>query len=316
MKILPRVLTLAFAALVLALAFPMPTNAQGPPPMSSLEKEADGPFRASDWAKAVPAYEGVVKAEPQNGRAHYRLGVAYLNTKQNEKAAAALHGAVNLKFALALGNYNLACALARLGRSAAALDALNASVTAGFSNLQQMQSDEDLASLRGDARFAALITQMQRAARPCEFDDNYKAFDFWVGEWTVLTAGVPANTPPASLPQNRIEKILNGCVILENWMPSPTAGGGKSFNIYNSTTRKWEQFWVDSVGTVVHFIGEVRDGNMYYASESVGANGQKNMSKMTFFNQGPDRLRQLWERSTDGGKTWTVAFDGMYMRKK
>ena len=26
-------------------------------------------------------------------------------------------------------------------------------------------------------------------------------------------------------------------------------------------------------------------------------------------------VRQLWESSEDGGKTWTVAFDGNYVRK-
>jgi len=288
---------------------------QGPPPMSAQEKEADGPFRAGDWVKAAPAYAIVAKAEPQNGRAHFRLGVAYLNLKDYASAAATLQETQKLKFAPVLGNYNLACALARLGRVDEAFAALNTGVQAGFGNLQQLQNDEDLASLRSDARFAALVTQIQRAAKPCEFDDNYKAFDFWVGEWSVLPAGVSPNAPPASLPQSRIEKILNGCVILENWMP-PTGVGGKSFNTYNANIKKWEQFWVDGTGSAIHFVGEARDGNMYYTSETPGPNGQKTLGRMTYFNQGPDRLRQVWETSTDDGKTWTVAFDGLYMRKK
>lgn len=304
------------ATLMLLALLPFLAQAQATaPPMSALEKEADGSFRAADWAKVAPAYQAIVKAEPANGRAHYRLGAAFLHLGLYQQAIAPLQEAQKLKFAPVLGNYNLACALARLGRADDAFAALNAAMQAGFGNLQQIQSDEDLSSLRGDARFTALVTQMQRAARPCEFDDNYKAFDFWVGEWTVLPAGVSPSTPPASLPQSRIEKILNSCVVLENWMP-PNAGGGKSFNIYNSVTKKWEQFWVDSTGSVVHFTGEVRDGNMYYTTESVAANGQKTLGKMTFFNQGPDRVRQLWESSTDGGKTWSIAFDGLYMRKK
>jgi len=27
-------------------------------------------------------------------------------------------------------------------------------------------------------------------------------------------------------------------------------------------------------------------------------------------------VRQLWEQSSDGGATWTVAFDGRYTRKR
>jgi hypothetical protein len=36
---------------------------------------------------------------------------------------------------------------------------------------------------------------------------------------------------------------------------------------------------------------------------------------MTFFNQGPNQVRQLGHISTDGGKTWTVTFDLTYVRK-
>ncbi len=302
-----------FAALGL-LAVRLAALGAGPqaPAVSAVEKDADALFRASNWVEAAPAYESVVKAEPANGRAHYRLGYAYISLKQYEKAVAGFRGALQLNFAPMLGNYNLACALARLHRPDEAFAALHAAVLAGFTNLAQLQSDEDLVSLRGDARFAGLVTAIQRASRPCEFDPAYRQFDFWVGEWEVTPAGAPANAPR---PQSRIEKILNGCVILENWMP-PGGAGGKSFNSYNARTKKWEQFWVDGVGSVIHFTGEVRDGNMRYTTESTAPDGAKTLGKMTFFNLGPGRVRQLWEQSTDGGRTWSVAFDGAYHRKK
>jgi hypothetical protein len=149
--------------------------------------------------------------------------------------------------------------------------------------------------------------------RPTACDQpEYRQFDFWLGEWEVTPVGAAPNAPR---PQSRIEKILNGCVILENWMP-PGGAGGKSFNIYNRQTQKWEQFWVDSSGSAIRFTGEVRDGNMYYTTESTAPSGGKTLGRMTFFNLGPDRVRQLWEQSRDGGKTWSVAFDGMYNRKK
>ena len=315
--------SIRFALLLLALASfgRLPVAAQAPapagaPPMSALEQQADPAYRASDWAKAVTAYEAVVAAEPKNGRAHYRLGTAFLQLKNNQAAVKALTQAAALNFQPGFSNYNLACAHARLNQSEEAFRALQAAVQGGYGNVQQLQSDPDLAPLRSDARFAALVTQMQRAARPCEFDDNYKQFDFWVGEWYVRPAGTPATAPLTALPQSRIEKILNGCVVLENWMPSPTAAGGKSFNAYNRTKKQWEQFWVDGVGTVILFTGGIRDGNMHYTSESTGPNGQKILGKMTYFNVGPERMRQLWETSNDDGKTWTIAFDGMYERKK
>jgi hypothetical protein len=36
----------------------------------------------------------------------------------------------------------------------------------------------------------------------------------------------------------------------------------------------------------------------------------------TRMNGNPDRVHQLWKTSTDGGKTWAVAFDGIYVRRK
>lgn len=38
--------------------------------------------------------------------------------------------------------------------------------------------------------------------------------------------------------------------------------------------------------------------------------------RMTFFNQGPDQVRQLGEQSVDGGKTWTTSYDLVYRRRK
>jgi hypothetical protein len=37
---------------------------------------------------------------------------------------------------------------------------------------------------------------------------------------------------------------------------------------------------------------------------------------MAFFNLGPDKVRQVAERSTDDGRTWTTTVDYLYLRKK
>jgi pimeloyl-ACP methyl ester carboxylesterase len=56
--------------------------------------------------------------------------------------------------------YNLACAQARLGRTAAALDSLTKAVAAGFDDAQHIQEDPDLESLRGEEAFKALVKQV------------------------------------------------------------------------------------------------------------------------------------------------------------
>lgn len=39
------------------------------------------------------------------------------------------------------------------------------------------------------------------------------------------------------------------------------------------------------------------------------------LNRITWNPTAPGRVRQLWETSTDGGATWTVAFDGRYIKR-
>ena len=115
------------------------------------------------------------------------------------------------------------------------------------------------------------------APRSCEQDAAFRKFDFWVGDWDVQPTGAPRAPVGAS---SRVEKILSGCVIFENWEPGQ-GGAGKSFNIYNSVTKKWEQYWVDATGRLTHYFGEFHeDGNLYYEADQFGTT---NRIRMTFF---------------------------------
>lgn len=144
---------------------------------------------------------------------------------------------------------------------------------------------------------------------PCRSRPEYRQFDFWVGEWDVQNPqGQPAGT-------NSVQLILGDCVLLENWTGA-RGGQGKSFNVYNAATGKWQQTWVDNSGNVLELAGEYRDGQMRFTGETPGRGGAKTLERLTFTRISADRVRQFWEQSADGGKTWTVAFDGTYIRKK
>ena len=56
-------------------------------------------------------------------------------------------------------HYNLACSLALLGKSDRALDALERSFSLGYREVEHMQADEHLASLRTHPRYLALIAR-------------------------------------------------------------------------------------------------------------------------------------------------------------
>ncbi len=61
-------------------------------------------------------------------------------------------------------HYNLACALARQGKTVEALDHLAKAVELGYHDAQHIAADDDLASLHKEARFQRLVAQAGEAA--------------------------------------------------------------------------------------------------------------------------------------------------------
>jgi hypothetical protein len=72
---------------------------------------------------------------------------------------------------------------------------------------------------------------------------------------------------------------------------------------------------VNDRGGVTEFHGEFKDNKMEYLTEITGADGNKTLRRMTLFNLGPDRIRQLSEQTTDGGRTWNTQYDFIYIRE-
>ena len=73
-----------------------------------------------------------------------------------------------------------------------------------------------------------------------------------------------------SLPENsKIELILQDCVVQENCKSLSSRYAGQSYNIYNATLKRWEQYWVDNVGGNVLFYGGLKDGVMDYWTDDV-----------------------------------------------
>ena len=109
---------------------------------------------------AAPSYEGVVGRRllatlaTQTG---YYMAREFLDRGDHARAQTALAVATEAAPGQPAFWYNLACARARLGARKPALDALERAVAAGYSDREHMAKDGDLASLRGEARFEALV---------------------------------------------------------------------------------------------------------------------------------------------------------------
>lgn len=146
---------------------------------------------------------------------------------------------------------------------------------------------------------AMLLMFIPVSALPCT-GPEHSQFDFWVGSWHVeLPNGKPAGT-------NRIAKINNGCALLEEWTGA-IGTNGKSLNMYDSERKVWHQTWVDTDGTLLVIEGKFENGSMRMGNAS---------NRITWTPSKDGNVRQLWEQSTDSGKTWKVAFDGKYIPAK
>ena len=155
-------------------------------------------------------------------------------------------------------------------------------------------------------------TSAQTAATgACNSRAELQQFDFWIGEWDVKRTGAEDG---ASVGSSRIERLVDGCVIFENW--ESQGFSGKSWNFFDRGTGKWRQIWIDISGRKAEFSGEFREKVMRFEGEAILANGNKVKNRMSFFVLSADKVRQLAERTNDGGVTWVTTVDFTYLRKK
>jgi tetratricopeptide (TPR) repeat protein len=276
---------------------------------SAEETAADGYYTAKDWAKAAPAYESLAKANPKNAQDWYRLGVALAGNGQYQKAIESYDKAGSLGFHQFSVLFRTAKAYARLGDREKAFAKLDELLNIGYGPGDLFSADPDLMLLKDDPRFAKDIETADHNSFPCKYNAEHQQFDFWVGEWTVKQTGVDQVMGSSS-----IQKILDDCVVLENWTGG-RGNTGKSFNIYDANTKKWEQYWVDSNGGRIFFSGHLNGTTMDYFADT-DENGKKATRHLQFFHVSSDEVRQFSQRSEDGGKTWSVEYDFTYFRKK
>lgn len=132
-------------------------------------------------------------------------------------------------------------------------------------------------------------------------------FDFWIGDWNVYKFGTDTIAGISS-----IKPILDHKTIEENYQNLKYTYKGKSLNIYNPKTDKWEQFWVDNSGLRLYLSGEYKDNKMILSD----CKTESNCNKITWTKMEDGTVRQEWEQSKDSGKSWKKVFDGHYKTRE
>jgi hypothetical protein len=140
--------------------------------------------------------------------------------------------------------------------------------------------------------------------------DPARQFDFWLGEWdcTWEQDGVE------HVGTNSVYADLGGCVLVENFDGRPSLDfQGLSFSVYDREAGCWKQTWVDSEGGYLDFAGSFENGVMELRRNGE-VNGGSAVFRMRWENIEPNSLDWSWQRSVDGGETWTTLWAIEYSR--
>jgi hypothetical protein len=150
---------------------------------------------------------------------------------------------------------------------------------------------------------------------PCS-SPEFRQFDFWIGEWEAF--GINGKKAGDS----KISLILDSCIILEEWTSAGVQQGlryaGKSFNTWNSSLKEWQQTWVDNTGNTTAFThGKFADKKIIFNTDPFPFSTDTTaIRRLTFFDLGKDKVRQLGEITKNNGTTWATEYDLEYRRKK
>ncbi|WP_369999645.1 tetratricopeptide repeat protein [Winogradskyella sp.] len=261
-------------------------------------------YRNQDYEKVIETAKKQLKINPKDSMANYFMAISYANLNEHKKAIE------NFKIAKTSGlnSPNVLLGLAKSysaeNNAEKALEELKVLDSLQVPFFRQLE-DSVFDMLKDNDQFKSLKKNMYKRANPCEFDNNYRKFDFWVGEWDVYIQG-------QKIAESSITNTNGNCGILENWRPT-NSNGGNSISYYDPADKKWKQNWVAG-GSVSHYEEpeNYSDGDIQLI-----AKGNNNWFRMIWtYNKIDDTVRQTQESSTDEGRTWTMGFDGLYKRKQ
>ncbi len=263
---------------------------------SSLRQEAEAALAQQDWSRASELFFEYLLDQPEDGDAHYCLGLALLQSRELETAKESLLEAFQRNTRKAESAYNLACCASLSGSPTEAMDWLRESIRTGNQQWPLAWYDPDLRALQHHAEFVQLVSPLQ---------GHYRDFDFWVGEWTVFDAtGRQVGT-------NSIQFVEGGAGLLERWV-STQGTTGTSMSYFDPVPQRWTQSWLTAREV------SVASGGMEGRSMVLASRSPEGIltSRTTWTPLEDGRVRQHWEKTADGGKTWQTEFDGYYSRNE
>jgi hypothetical protein len=139
--------------------------------------------------------------------------------------------------------------------------------------------------------------------------EEFRRFDFWVGEWVVT------NAKGDTIGTSRVTTVSRGCAMLEEWRDR-SGGSGTSVNFWEPATRRWNQLWVGGGGAILRLEGDYHDGAMELSGKSARQTPTGPvLDRLRWTPAADGSVEQRWLVSADSGKSWREVFRGIYRKK-
>ena len=132
---------------------------------------------------------------------------------------------------------------------------------------------------------------------------EYRQFDFFVGDWDTYEVG----EPDSLVARNYVTPMVGGCALREVYQQNDGLSG-ESFSSYDRSRGVWHQSWVTNRGQLLLLEGGLEGNRMVLTAPEQEADGSTSLLRGTWWREGAN-VRELAERSHDGGQTWETVFD-------
>src|SRR5262245_44760577 len=223
------------AALLALVVFPVgpSLSADAPAPAPPGIPEAMTKVQTGDAAGAIAIMKEVTAREPANARAWRVLGYASIKAKDADAAIAAYDRSLELEPGVPQALYNLAVGYVLKGDRDRAFAALQKAAATRKLDMTQIEADDDLAPLRDDPRFRALLPTAEDFAHP--FVEPVTILKEWDGEGM--------NDQFGWIARNIGDVDGDGAADVVTSAPTKQVGGTQAGRIYVYSSRRGTLLW-------------------------------------------------------------------------
>lgn len=146
-------------------------------------------------------------------------------------------------------------------------------------------------------------------AAACASNPEHRALDFWLGAWSI---NVPNESTTAT---SSVTLELDRCLVVERWNGGDGHSGENLFG-YSADDQSWHGFFADNHGRIHLFLdGKTTPGSAIFTGPSRDADGKTELNRITIRRVSATQVEQVWQKSSDGGKSWNTVFQGEYTRQ-